>query len=116
MRVHFGSSEAFERLIWYSASSIFRQMTIWSSLFQIYSYGGEYEPYARPDSHMGFVMNGGHPMDPYGHMVDEYGNPVDEYGRPLMMDEYEQYGQGYGGYGANGMADEEDYMYSSGMR
>ena len=71
---------------------------------------------------MGFVMNGGQPMDPYaqgmdpyGQAVDEYGQPVDEYGRPMMLDEYDHYPQGYGGYPPDGMT-EEEYMYSSGMR
>lgn len=80
-----------------------------------YRYGNEYEPYARPDSHMGFVMNGGHPMDPYGQSVDEYGQPIDEYGRPMMLDEYDHYPQAYPGYGPGEMVDDE-YMYGPGMR
>lgn len=34
---------------------------------------GGYDPYERPESHMGFIGNG---------------PPVDEYGRPLEMDPY----------------------------
>lgn len=65
-----------------------------SCIFLPFRYGNEYEPYARPDSNMGFVMNG-HPTDEYGQpLVDEYGQPCDEYGRPLMLDEYEQYPPG----------------------
>lgn len=47
-----------------------------------------YEPYARPESNMGFID-------------DRYGAPVDPYGRPMQMQ------QQYGGY-ANGDQDEDD--------
>ena len=58
---------------------------------------GEYDPYDRPKSNMGFVMD--------GQPVDEYGRPVDEYGRPYGQGEYMNgniddeypYGYGYGG-------------------
>ncbi|WAR31213.1 KIFA3-like protein [Mya arenaria] len=73
------------------------------------SYGNEYEPYARPDSNMGFV-NGGPAMDQYGQPIDEYGQPVDEYGRPIMLDEYDHYPQNYN-FGPPEMAGEEDYEY-----
>ena len=43
--------------------------------------GDEYEPYARPESHMGFI-NQGDPMDEYA--VDEYGRPITPYGQPMM--------------------------------
>lgn len=39
---------------------------------------GGYDPYERPESHMGFIGNG---------------PPVDEYGRPLEMDPYMMDGQ-----------------------
>ncbi|XP_052790502.1 kinesin-associated protein 3-like [Mya arenaria] len=75
----------------------------------VYGYGNEYEPYARPDSNMGFV-NGGPAMDQYGQPIDEYGQPVDEYGRPIMLDEYDHYPQNYN-FGPPEMAGEEDYEY-----
>lgn len=90
------------------SSSVFR------SFFLFFSYGNEYEPYARPDSHMGFVN--GHGSDDYDHPIDEYGQPVDEYGRPLMLDEYEHYPQGYPqGYPYGGhhgqLVDDDGYDY-----
>ncbi|KAJ8300679.1 hypothetical protein KUTeg_022198 [Tegillarca granosa] len=66
----------------------------------------DYEPYARPESHMGFVMDG--PMiDEYGQQIDDYGRPINDYGQPIndgygmytngiMEDEYGYYG--YGGH------------------
>ncbi|KAL4218964.1 Kinesin-associated protein 3 [Mactra antiquata] len=68
----------------------------------IYGYSNEYEPYARPDSNMGFVN--GHGMDDYGSQIDDYGQPVDEYGRPIMLDEYEHYPQDY-------QLDQNEYDY-----
>ena len=82
-------------------------------------YGNEYEPYARPESNMGFVMNG-HPIDP----MDEYvhqnygGHAVDEYGRPIIIDQYDDYPNHYLG-GGQMMDDEDDYNYGyhhQGMR
>ncbi|KAK3581891.1 hypothetical protein CHS0354_024204 [Potamilus streckersoni] len=72
-----------------------------------YGYGSDYEPYARPDSHIGFVMEG-HPVDEYGQPIDKYGQALDPYGRPVGP-----YGSGYGDPYMNGS--EEDYDYQ-GMR
>ena len=44
-------------------------------------YNGDYDPYERPEAHMGFVMD--------GEAVDEYGRPIDHYGQP-MVDPYSQ--------------------------
>ena len=89
-----------------------------------YRYSNEYEPYARPDSNLGFI-NGGHPMGQYGGPGDQYGPgddygpPVDQYGRPLMMEEYDHYPQNYH-YGPPememGPEDDYEYGYSQGMR
>ncbi|XP_069120818.1 kinesin-associated protein 3-like isoform X1 [Argopecten irradians] len=78
-----------------------------------YGYGPDaddaYEPYARPESHMGFVMEGGQATDEYGNLLDPYSQPIDKYGQP-MMDEY-------GRYISNGGPDDEDYtQYGYGMR
>lgn len=79
-----------------------------------YGYGNEYEPYARPQSNMGFVMNG-HPMDDYAGQ-NYGGHAVDEYGRPLMIDQYDDYPNHYLG-GGQMIDDEEDYYrYHQGMR
>ena len=63
--------------------------------------GDEYEPYARPESHMGFI-NQGDPMDEYA--VDEYGRPITPYGQP-MMDPYGLYPN---------EEDDDPYMYGYG--
>ena len=54
----------------------------------------EYEPYARPESHVGFIGDG-HLMDEYGNVVDAYGQPIgiDGYGEPVI-DDYGQYMNG----------------------
>ncbi|XP_045200399.1 kinesin-associated protein 3-like [Mercenaria mercenaria] len=75
----------------------------------MYGYGNEYEPFARPDSNMGFVNGNALDYD----QVDEYGQPVDEYGRPLMLDEYEHYPQNYG-YGSQHGQLVEDDRYDNG--
>ncbi|KAL5012631.1 hypothetical protein ScPMuIL_011182 [Solemya velum] len=60
------------------------------------SYGfGDLEPYARPESHVGFVMEG-QPVDEYGRPLDAYGRPlVDDYGN-YVNDDDEEYDYGYG--------------------
>ncbi|KAL3871441.1 hypothetical protein ACJMK2_039438 [Sinanodonta woodiana] len=73
-------------------------------LFYGGNYGSDYEPYARPDSHMGFVMEG-HPVDEYGQPIDKYGQAP--YGRPVGP-----YGGGYDDPYMNGS---DDYDYQ-GMR
>ncbi|XP_052220256.1 kinesin-associated protein 3-like [Dreissena polymorpha] len=84
----------------------------------VYGYGNEYEPYARPDSNMGFV-NGG-VGGGYGRGMDEYGPPLDQYGRPIQLDEYDDYPQNYH-YGPPEVADDGEegyggYGYHQGMR
>nr|XP_034300239.1 kinesin-associated protein 3 isoform X1 [Crassostrea gigas] len=66
-----------------------------------YGYGnpmdGGYDPYERPESHMGFIGNG---------------PPVDEYGRPLEMDPYMMDGRQSMMMDRYGMGMEEDpYQY-----
>lgn len=65
--------------------------------------GDEYEPYARPESHMGFVMEGGPATDDYGNVIDPYGQQVDDYRQPVV-DEYGRY--------INGGAPDEDEEYN----
>ncbi|CAH1786263.1 unnamed protein product [Owenia fusiformis] len=63
-------------------------------------YGDDYDPYQRPESNMGFIMDG-QPVDEYGQPVDNYGNPIygndggKGYVNGNMQDEY-GYQQQYG--------------------
>lgn len=82
-------------------SKLNRNTVTWfiNSLITIYSYDGidiqdGYEPYARPESNMGFID------DRYGGAVDQYGRPVQiqqQYGMyPNGHDEEDEYDFGYG--------------------
>ena len=82
-------------------SKLNRNTVTWfiNSLITIYRYDGidiqdGYEPYARPESNMGFID------DRYGGAVDQYGRPVQiqqQYGMyPNGHDEDDEYDFGYG--------------------
>lgn len=66
---------------------------IFSYLFR---YSGEFEPYVRPDTQLGFIVD--------GQPVDEYGRPLGIYGHPPMGDYHLAY--------RNGNM-EEDYAYGN---
>ncbi|KAK3088496.1 hypothetical protein FSP39_019893 [Pinctada imbricata] len=89
--------------------------------------GDEYEPYARPESNMGFINQGepvdefGRPFTPYGQMPpDPYGQmppdhydqmPPDHYGQ-MPPDHYGQMPPDHYGMYVNG--DDDPYQYGYG--
>lgn len=63
------------------------------------SYGSDYDPYPRPESHLGYAMEG-QAVDEYGRPLDVY-DPRDHYGRPTLPEYYngnveDEYDYGYG--------------------
>ncbi|CAI9726456.1 kinesin-associated protein 3 isoform X3 [Octopus vulgaris] len=59
-------------------------------------YSGEFEPYIRPDTQLGFIVD--------GQAVDEYGRPIGMYRPPSIGDYQQMYSKGNL---------EDDYIYSS---